>query len=397
VKNKRISFFGMLLAALLLLMTGCAQNTPRELSDMEETAVVQTLTAMAPTLPPPTETPTPTATNTPTPTPTLVTSIGPDNFPADVNPLTGLQVENPNLLNRRPVIVKVANYPAVGRPHAGLSYADIVWEYYIGEGSNRFAALYYGQDGEKIGPVRSGRLVDPELARMYQAVLAFSGANQENVLPRIYDFLGNRILTEGNCPGLCRDDYTVVGVFANSADITAQMEARGVTQSKPDLTGMLFDTKLPAGGKNAEKATLFYNFLDKGDWVYDETSGKYLRWIENADNYEQMIPLVDRLNNQQLAFSNVIMAYATYTEYSSVLHDIAVWDNTGGMPAVVFRDGKAYEVTWKATNQEKPIQFFDAQGNLFPLKPGNTWINLVGSNTTLEVTDSEWFFTFRMP
>jgi hypothetical protein len=50
-----------------------------------------------------------------------------------------------------------------------------------------------------------------------------------------------------------------------------------------------------------------------------------------------MIPLVDRLNNQQLAFSNVIMAYATYTEYSSVLHDIAVWDNTGGMPAVVFR------------------------------------------------------------
>ncbi|HOE34267.1 MAG: DUF3048 domain-containing protein [Chloroflexi bacterium] len=397
MKNKRISFFGMLLAALLLLMTGCAQNTPRELSDMEETAVVQTLTAMAPTLPPPTETPTPTATNTPTPTPTLVTSIGPDNFPADVNPLTGLQVENPNLLNRRPVIVKVANYPAVGRPHAGLSYADIVWEYYIGEGSNRFAALYYGQDGEKIGPVRSGRLVDPELARMYQAVLAFSGANQENVLPRIYDLLGNRILTEGNCPGLCRDDYTVVGVFANSADITAQMEARGVTQSKPDLTGMLFDTKLPAGGKNAEKATLFYNFLDKGDWVYDETSGKYLRWIENADNYEQMIPLVDRLNNQQLAFSNVIMAYATYTEYSSVLHDIAVWDNTGGMPAVVFRDGKAYEVTWKATNQEKPIQFFDAQGNLFPLKPGNTWINLVGSNTTLEVTDSEWFFTFRMP
>lgn len=397
MKNKRISFFGMLLAALLLLMTGCAQNTPRELSDMEETAVVQTLTAMAPTLPPPTETPTPTATNTPTPTPTLVTSIGPDNFPADVNPLTGLQVENPNLLNRRPVIVKVANYPAVGRPHAGLSYADIVWEYYIGEGSNRFAALYYGQDGEKIGPVRSGRLVDPELARMYQAVLAFSGANQENVLPRIYDLLGNRILTEGNCPGLCRDDYTVVGVFANSADITAQMEARGVTQSKPDLTGMLFDTKLPAGGINAEKATLFYNFLDKGDWVYDETSGKYLRWIENADNYEQMIPLVDRLNNQQLAFSNVIMAYATYTEYSSVLHDIAVWDNTGGMPAVVFRDGKAYEVTWKATNQEKPIQFFDAQGNLFPLKPGNTWINLVGSNTTLEVTDSEWFFTFRMP
>ncbi|NMC16663.1 MAG: DUF3048 domain-containing protein [Chloroflexi bacterium] len=396
MRVKKTIFLGVLMTAVLLI-SGCTQSAPRDLSDLEETAVVQTLTAMAPTLPPPTETPTPTATSTPTPTPTMVTSIGPGNFPADVNPLTGLQVEDPSLLERRPVIVKVANYPAVGRPHAGLSYADIVWEYYIGEGSNRFAALYYGQDASKIGPVRSGRLVDPELARMYQAVLAFSGANEENVLPRIYDLLGNRILTEGNCPGLCRDDYTVVGVFANSADVTATLAARGVTQSKPDLTGMLFDTKLPSGGRKAEKATLFYNYLDKGDWVYDESSGKYLRWIENANNYEQMIPLVDRLNNEQLAFSNVIMAYATYTEYSSVLHDIAVWDNTSGMKAVVFRDGQAFEVTWKASSQEKPIQFFDAQGNLFPLKPGNTWINLIGSSSNLEVSNAEWLFTFRMP
>lgn len=396
MRVKKTIVLGVLMTAVLLI-SGCTQSAPRDLSDLEETAVVQTLTAMAPTLPPPTETPTPTATSTPTPTPTKVTSLGPDNFPADVNPLTGLQVENPSLLERRPVIVKVANYPAVGRPHAGLSYADIVWEYYIGEGSNRFAALYYGQDASKIGPVRSGRLVDPELARMYQAVLAFSGANEENVLPRIYDLLGNRILTEGNCPGLCRDDYTVVGVFANSADVTTTLAARGVTQSKPDLTGMLFDTKLPSGGRKAEKATLFYNYLDKGDWVYDATSGKYLRWIENANNYEQMIPLVDRLNNEQLAFSNVIMAYATYTEYSSVLHDIAVWDNTSGMKAVVFRDGQAYDVTWKTTDQEKPIQFFDAQGNLFPLKPGNTWINLIGSSSNLEISNAEWLFTFRMP
>jgi len=396
MRTKTILVAGTLLIAALLI-AGCTQNSQINLNDMEQTAVAQTLTAMAPTLPPPTETPAPTATSTPTPTPTVVTSIGPDNFPDDVNPLTDLKVADPSLLNRRPVIVKVANYPAVGRPHAGLSYADIVWEYYIGEGSNRFAALFYGQDAPKIGPVRSGRLVDPELARLYQAVLAFSGANEENVLPRIYELLGNRILTEGNCPGLCRDDYTVVGVFANSADITTQMAARGVTESKQDLTGMLFDSNLPSGGQKADKATLFYNYLDKGEWVYDATSGKYLRWIENADNYSQMIPLVDRLNNEQLGFSNVIMAYATYTEYSSVLHDIAVWDNTSGMKAIVFRDGQAFEVTWKATNQGKPLQFFDAQGNLFPLKPGNTWINLIGANSSLEVGSAEWFFTFRLP
>jgi hypothetical protein len=223
IKNK----FGFLLAFLtiILLASACNGSTPNAtLSPAEQTAVVQTLTAMAPTEPSATPTPTVTLTPKPSATPTKPqTSVGPDEFPEGVNPLTGLKVENPELLKRRPVLVKVANYPAEGRPHAGLSYADIVFEYYIGGGSNRFNALYYGQDCNKVGPVRSGRLVDPELTRMYQGVLAMSGANQENVFPRITELLGDRVITEGNCPGLCRDDYTVMGVFANTADITNVM------------------------------------------------------------------------------------------------------------------------------------------------------------------------------
>lgn len=161
-------------------------------------------------------------------------------FTEGVDPLTGLKVENPELLKRRPVLVKVANYPAEGRPHTGLSYADIVFEYYIGGGSNRFNAVYYGQDCNKVGPrcVLEGWWT-PELTRMYQGVLAMSGANQENVFPRITELLGDRVITEGNCHGLCRDDYTVMGVFANTADITNVMRAKGVQIENPDLTGML--------------------------------------------------------------------------------------------------------------------------------------------------------------
>jgi hypothetical protein len=54
-------------------------------------------------------------------------------------------VEDPSILDRRPVFVKVANYPVSGRPHAGLSFADMVFEYYIGTGGNRFIGLFYGQ------------------------------------------------------------------------------------------------------------------------------------------------------------------------------------------------------------------------------------------------------------
>ena len=47
---------------------------------------------------------------TPSPTPTPlypVAGYGPSNFPANVDPLTGLTVSDPALLQRRPMLIKV--------------------------------------------------------------------------------------------------------------------------------------------------------------------------------------------------------------------------------------------------------------------------------------------------
>src|SRR5688572_23272367 len=47
------------------------------------------------------------------------------------NPLTGLPVNIPSLLERRPIAIKVGNSPDYVRPQSGLSLADVVYEYYI--------------------------------------------------------------------------------------------------------------------------------------------------------------------------------------------------------------------------------------------------------------------------
>ena len=90
-----------------------------------------------------------------TPSPTItplypLAGYGPANFPANVNPLTGLQVADPALLQRRPMLIKVSNLPRNVRPQWGLSLADIVFEYYAEEGSTRFAAIFYGQDASMV-------------------------------------------------------------------------------------------------------------------------------------------------------------------------------------------------------------------------------------------------------
>jgi len=92
-------------------------------------------------------------------------------------------VADPSLLARRPEMIKVANFPRNGRPHAGLSAADIVFDYYIGEGANRFLALFYGQDSKQVGPMRSGRYIDAELVPMYQGILGFIGAWLPSIMP----------------------------------------------------------------------------------------------------------------------------------------------------------------------------------------------------------------------
>src|SRR5690606_27983510 len=135
-----------------LVMSACVAPAERTLTDAERTAIAGTVTAVFSTKPTdevlPSVTPTPNPTQIPTSEPTAIVAlpVGPDNYPDGVNPLTGLKVEDPELLNRRPVIMKISNHQIDYQPQWGLSKADLIFEYYIGWGANRFAALYYGQD-----------------------------------------------------------------------------------------------------------------------------------------------------------------------------------------------------------------------------------------------------------
>ena len=81
---------------------------------------------------------------TASPPPTTIPPT-PISFPPSINPLTGLPVLNPNLLEIPAVLVSISHFPATGRPQAGLSFAPFVYEVYITEGATRFLTVYYGQ------------------------------------------------------------------------------------------------------------------------------------------------------------------------------------------------------------------------------------------------------------
>ena len=328
-------------------------------------------------------------TNTPTSTPQ---AVGPDHFPAGINPLSGLAVAHPENLSLPPALVSITNFPITSRPQAGLSFSPFVFEMYIGEGASRFLAVFYGdypsdkvgnQDVE-IGPIRSGRRPYESLRQLFRGFLVFASAS-----PRVYPYLSEFNVIYGN-------DEDVNHALMKSSQVQQIATSSQSRLGKPALTGLKFDNQPPAGGKSGRMIWVPYNKLDQVIWRYDSNTGAYLRFEDNADG-KTFTQMTDRLNGKPLAYQNVVIQFVKDHRYDETLFNFDLLYITK-MPALLFRDGQIYPNYWttgsstyeRTTGLMRPIRFMDAQGKPFPLKPGQTWVEMVPQFTpTYETVDSQ--------
>jgi hypothetical protein len=383
--------YEILLMALLLCACGGATTTIPTSTPTARATTSATSTA--------TPTPLPTITLTPTITPLYpLEGYGPANFPANVDPLTGLPVSDPALLQRRPMLIKVSNLPRNVRPQWGLSLADIVFEYYTEEGSTRFAAIFYSQDASMVGPIRSGRFIDGDLVQGYKAVFAFGSAYEAEMNRFNTSDFAARMVVEGSGKPLTRYDPNGYDyLMVNTADLSAYATQQGYNQLQ-NLDNMSFKVEAPAGGQPATQLFVHYSGAIYNRWDYDAASGKYLRYSEtatvnNVGQSEQYAQLTDRLTRQPIAFDNVVLLYVIHDLYGPGIYDILL---SGAGQAVAFRDGQAYMVQWKR-NDADVISLVNPDGSPFPFKPGNTWFEVIGLQSTAAQTGPSWRFMHVMP
>ena len=350
------------------------------------------------TSPSPTATPLPEPSLTPLP-PAII--YGPSNFPSNVNPLTGLPVADPALLDRRPLLVKVSNLPRNVRPQWGLSLADIVFEYYTEEGATRFAALFYGNNADMVGPIRSGRFMDVHLIRGYKAVFAF-GSAYEKVIDRLYSSeFADRLVLEGgpDTPLKRYDPNGVNDLVVNTADLSAYITAQGVENGRQNLDGMSFDPAAPAAGQPGTQLFVRYSGVIYNRWDYDSVSGKYLRSADNADDYdnnnEQYVQSTDLLTGKPIAFDNVVVLFVI-TDHYIVSPEVVDIQFVGTGTAYAFRDGQVTQVTWKR-DPTSVVSLTNADGTPFPFKPGTTFFEVMGAGSQVQQTGQSWRFIHAMP
>lgn len=360
----------------------------------------------------PTLTATPTATPSETPTPTITPTAtrdypaegyGPSDFPENVNPLTGLEVEDPSLLERRPLMIKVANLPREYRPQWGLSLADHVYEYYIEEGTTRFAAIFLGNNAEMVGPIRSGRFFDHRLLQMYKPNFAFGSADY-----RVRNLLFNqnyadRLIIESACPPMCRYEPNGVNyLMADTAGLTDWINQKNVPggNGRQNLDGFRFLYDLSEKGVSANQIFIRYSGAIYNRWDYDYQTGKYSRYSDTQNDFDgtQAIyaPLTDRLTEQPITADNVVVIYITH-QYFSVTPEIVDIVASGPGEAYLFRDGEMFELTWYRNAIDQLFTLVGPDGEIFPLKPGNTWFEVVGSSSEMTQEKISLFFKFSIP
>lgn len=396
----------LLFLFLALMISACGPGAAQAVDNPTSTAPTQAVT-FTPTAPPAaTDTPTATPTETPSPTPTLnypPEGRGPTGFAPNVNPLTGLEVDNPALLERRPLLIKVENLPRSHRPQFGLSAADIVYEYYTEEGSTRMAAVFLGQDASIVGPIRSARFFDDHLIRMFKAVFAFGSADYR-VRNRLYgaDYSNRLVIEAAKCPPMCRYEPNSSNfLVADTAALSELMNARNVPNGRQDLDGMTFQLRAPEGGQPGFVSNTRYSAAIYERWDYDVTTGKYFRFADAAEDYarganEQYTPALDRTTGQQISADNVVILFAPHSYFSQVPEMVEI-NLVGSGDAYLFRDGQVYQVLWQRANRDAMLTLTYPDGKYFPFKPGNTWFQVMGVSSQVISIDNGLRFVFSIP
>jgi len=421
---KRIS--GILWISLILVSCSTLQASIQE-EALQKTisSIVNSELDSTPSLVPPTaqksQIPTATLVNSPTevnkpiPSPTTTThspdnypieGYGPNRFPPNINPLTGLLVPDITFLDRRPISVKVSNYPRGIRPQWGLSFADHVFEYYHEAGLTRFNAIFYSKDVPQIGPIRSGRLSDEDIVELYKAFFAFASADirVRNVFynSSFSDRLAS--LTEYPCPPttkhpLCRVEKETWNHLVTKTDnLHEYFDEKGIQNGRQNLDGLVFTQEFPPNGFPGDNIVVRFSHSSYHQWEYDPESGKYSRLQDSAmanQNQEVFETMEDRLNGLPITSANVFVLLADY-HYFSVDPEIVFIDFHSGGAGFGFRDGYAYPISWERSAESDFINLSNKDGNSFNLKPGNSWFIIIGSASLVE-EEPNWNFQFKIP
>jgi len=309
-------------------------------------------------------------------------------------PLTGFsyltEAAAPDEISLPAVSCKIDNVPA-GRPQFNLNKADIVHVQMVEGGLTRLVATWHSQPVDKVGPVRSVRPMDADIAAAFGGIFCFSGGVPEfiSLLQQTSLYLADETSEQSVKPNsFSRTSersapHNVVVDLAllqsQHKDLAAPQPIFAYSAFLPETQG--YEPSTASSGTTTTDVTVKYpgaSSFWKGDG-----EGNMLR---NQDGKAH----IDGATQEQIKAKNVVVL--------EVAIDSSIVDPRNGVVprtimvssgrAWVFEDGKHVEGTWSKASQTAPIVLLDSAGATLKLAPGNTWVELMPVTAKLTINPS---------
>jgi hypothetical protein len=309
-----------------------------------------------------------------------------------IAPLTGVAYMNeseiPDTNSFPAVSCKVDNAPA-GRPQFNLNKADIVHVQMVEGGLTRLLVTWHSQPVDKVGPVRSVRPMDADIAAAFGGIFCYSGG-VDMFIALLQDtslYLADENTQQSVKPNSFSrtpERFAPHNMVVDMGLLQSQHEDLASPQSIFNYAAFLDETKdyEPASASSGKATTdLTIEYPDATSYWKGDGSGNLLRSQDGE-------PHMDGVSEEQVRAKNVVVLEVQIdssirdARYGVIPKTIMV----GSGKVWVFVDGKHIEGTWSKATQTSPIELLDSTGAVIKLAPGNTWVELKPDTATLTIT-----------
>jgi hypothetical protein len=254
------------------------------------------------------------------------------------------------------------------RPQIALNRSDIVFEELVEGGLTRYLVVWHSDIPDAVGPVRSIRPMDPDIASPFGGIIAYSGGQPYFVDLMKATPLVNLVFDE--------DD---TGLFERADErpgphdvILAATEAvRRNDALAPPAVQFAYGTADPLvapalGAIPTTRIDLAFSAGRSQTWDWDPTVYAWLRSQEGEPDLEA--------SGDRIRATNVVtLRVAVDWPYEEVPFTVTV----GTGEAWVSVAGRSAHGTWSKDAAGSPIVLTGDDGSVLRLAPGNTWVELV--------------------
>ena len=281
--------------------------------------------------------------------------------------------EMEELRERRPIAAIINNH-IESRPTSGLREADLVYEALVESGITRLLAIYWGNDPNKVGTMRSARQYYLEWLSPFDPLFVYDGFAASSD-PRVN--AGGNISRYGIKSIATAGAWRVSERRAPHNEYFSTIKTWEIAQERgwdgfPEVESWQFknDDPLNSRGERFKGKIIFsnsdnYNVI----WEYDKDTNRYYRNIGG-------IPDTDLETGQQISAKNVVIQQVKI-EGPVDNYNRLVITTTGSGSAAVLQDGKVIYGKWEKDDRTSRIRYYDGNNQEIEFNRGLTWISSV--------------------